>query len=116
MRRYRKSLPTPAFSPADADAVMLRFMSAYSVPGAALALIKDGRIVVEKGYGFRDLETHAPAWSRRRTRNLTALPTPSRGRFSISFCGNVSPQISMPLIATSAQTDEVSREQIDKST
>jgi CubicO group peptidase (beta-lactamase class C family) len=64
MRRYRKSLPTPAFSPADADAVMLRFMSAYSVPGAALALIKDGRIVVEKGYGFRDLETHAPAWSR----------------------------------------------------
>jgi CubicO group peptidase (beta-lactamase class C family) len=31
-----------------------------NVPGAALALIKDGRVVLEKGYGFRDLETHAP--------------------------------------------------------
>ena len=32
----------------------------YNVPGAALALITDGRIVLETGYGFRDLETHAP--------------------------------------------------------
>jgi CubicO group peptidase (beta-lactamase class C family) len=43
-----------------ADALMLRLMSTYDVPGAALALIKDGRIVLERGYGFRDLETHAP--------------------------------------------------------
>jgi len=35
-------------------------MSMDNVPGAALALIKDGRIVLEKGYGFRDLATHAP--------------------------------------------------------
>ena len=42
------------------DALMLRLMSMYSIPGAALALIKDGRIVLEKGYGFRDLESHAP--------------------------------------------------------
>lgn len=43
-----------------ADALMLRLMSAYDVPGAALALIKDGRIVLERGYGFRDLASHAP--------------------------------------------------------
>ena len=42
------------------DALMLRLMSMDNVPGAALALIKDGRIVLEKGYGFRDLATHAP--------------------------------------------------------
>src|SRR6516164_7458395 len=42
------------------DALMLRLMSIDNVPGAALALIKDGRIVLEKGYGFRDLATHAP--------------------------------------------------------
>lgn len=42
------------------DALVLRLMSMYDVPGAALALIKGGRIVLEKGYGFRDLETHAP--------------------------------------------------------
>ena len=39
---------------------MLRLMSTDNVPGAALALIKEGRIVLEKGYGFRDLATHAP--------------------------------------------------------
>ena len=42
------------------DALMLRLMSTYNVPGAALALIKDGRIVLEKGYGFRDLAAQAP--------------------------------------------------------
>ena len=43
-----------------ADALMLRLMSMDDVPGAALALIKDGRIVLEKGYGVRDLTAHAP--------------------------------------------------------
>jgi len=42
------------------DALMLRLMSAYSVPGAALALIKGRRILLEKGYGVRDLGAHAP--------------------------------------------------------
>ena len=40
------------------DALMLRLMSTHNVPGAALALIKDGSIVLEKGYGFRDLAAH----------------------------------------------------------
>ncbi|HEX4507046.1 MAG TPA: serine hydrolase domain-containing protein [Alphaproteobacteria bacterium] len=35
-------------------------MSADNVPGAALALIKDGTIVLERGYGVRDLAAHAP--------------------------------------------------------
>jgi len=34
-------------------------MSTDNVPGVALALIKDGAIVLEKGYGFRDLATSA---------------------------------------------------------
>jgi CubicO group peptidase (beta-lactamase class C family) len=44
----------------DADAVMLPLMSTDNVPGAALAMVKDGNIVLEKGYGFRDLATQAP--------------------------------------------------------
>ena len=44
----------------DSDAQMLRLMTKYNVPGAALALIKDSRIVLEKGYGFRDLAAQAP--------------------------------------------------------
>jgi CubicO group peptidase (beta-lactamase class C family) len=35
-------------------------MSTHNVPGAALALIKDGSIVLEKGYGFRDLAADDP--------------------------------------------------------
>ena len=42
------------------DALMLRLMAMDNVPGAAVALIKDGRIVLEQGYGFRDLAAHAP--------------------------------------------------------
>lgn len=52
------SMSAPGFGAA--DALMLRLMSVYNVPGAALALIKDDGIVLERGYGFRDLETHAP--------------------------------------------------------
>jgi len=43
-----------------ADALMLRLMSTHNGPGAALALIKNGSIVLDKGYGFRDLAAHAP--------------------------------------------------------
>jgi CubicO group peptidase (beta-lactamase class C family) len=52
------SLSAPDFR--NANALMLNLMSTYHVPGAALALIKDGRIVLERGYGLRDLQTHAP--------------------------------------------------------
>jgi CubicO group peptidase (beta-lactamase class C family) len=54
------SRSSPAADFPAADAVMLRLMATDNVPGAALALIKDGNIALEKGYGFRDLETHAP--------------------------------------------------------
>src|SRR5215471_4657731 len=52
------SVSTADFSAS--DALKLRFMSTDNVPGAALALIKDGSIVLEKGYGFRDLAAQAP--------------------------------------------------------
>ncbi len=49
----------PPAAPA-ADAVMLSLMATDNVPGAALALIKDGNVRLEAGYGFRDLKTLAP--------------------------------------------------------
>jgi len=49
----------PAADVPAADRLMARLMSSDNVPGAALALIKDGKIVLEKGYGLRDVETHA---------------------------------------------------------
>src|SRR5438874_2714154 len=42
------------------DTLMLRLIATYNVPGAALALIKRGGVVLEKSYGFRHLTTQAP--------------------------------------------------------
>jgi CubicO group peptidase (beta-lactamase class C family) len=58
--------PLHAADPRDAravDALIARQMSTYHVPGAALALIQDRRVVLEQGYGFRDLATNAPVTS-----------------------------------------------------
>ena len=35
-------------------------MAERHIPGLALAIIQDGRIVREQGYGFRDVEKHLP--------------------------------------------------------
>lgn len=47
---------TPA---ADADAMIARYQS--EVPGASLLVIKDGKAVVKRGYGYANLETHEAA-------------------------------------------------------
>jgi CubicO group peptidase (beta-lactamase class C family) len=55
--------PAPANAPVDiraVDTLVLRLMATDNVPGAALVLIKEGRVVLEKNYGFRDLTTHGP--------------------------------------------------------
>jgi CubicO group peptidase (beta-lactamase class C family) len=45
----------------DLDAYVADAMLRWSVPGLALAIIEDGRIVASRGYGFRDLERRLPA-------------------------------------------------------
>src|SRR5919112_1483342 len=37
------------------DAAVQRAMTAFDVPGISLAIVKDGRVVVAKGYGVRKL-------------------------------------------------------------
>ena len=44
-----------AGAPADLDAWVQRAMTAFEVPGLALAIVKDGKVVVAKGYGVRKL-------------------------------------------------------------
>jgi len=41
--------------PPDFDAVVARAMKAFEVPGMAVAVVKDGRVVLAKGYGVREL-------------------------------------------------------------
>jgi CubicO group peptidase (beta-lactamase class C family) len=46
--------------PADLDEYVGRSMKTFEVPGLALAIVKDGRVVVQKGYGVRKLGEAAP--------------------------------------------------------
>ncbi len=53
----------PAGTPArlqDFDAYVERARKQFDVPGIAVAIVKDGRIVLERGYGLRNRETDAP--------------------------------------------------------
>lgn len=42
------------------DAFVKREMEYWNIPGLAVGVIKDGEILLEKGYGYRNLETKEP--------------------------------------------------------
>lgn len=50
-----------AAAPADLDAYVGRVMKAFDVPAISLAIVKDGQVVVSKGYGVRRVGDPAPA-------------------------------------------------------
>jgi len=52
----KKNLPPV---PPDLDAITARVMETFEVPGIALAIVKDGRVVTAKGYGVRRLGDRA---------------------------------------------------------
>ena len=59
------TLATSAFAqssgaPADLDAYVASSMKTFDVPGMAVAIVKDGKIVVAKGYGIRKLGDPTP--------------------------------------------------------
>jgi CubicO group peptidase (beta-lactamase class C family) len=58
------SATLPAFArnapPADLDSYVARSMQTFQVPGIAIAIVKDGKIVLQKGYGVRKLGEPAP--------------------------------------------------------
>lgn len=45
----------PAGPPADLDAWVTRAMTEFHTPGAAVAIVKDGRVLLSKGFGVRRL-------------------------------------------------------------
>lgn len=46
--------------PPDLDAYVARSMKTFDVPGMAVAIVKDGKVVLSKGYGVRKLGESAP--------------------------------------------------------
>ena len=68
---FAASLALPAYAqvaPASAaaldiaavDAVVARTLKAFDVPGIAVAVVKDGQVIMAKGYGVSSLATKAP--------------------------------------------------------
>jgi len=49
------ALPAQAFRQRDFDAYVARGLQALQTPGAAIAVVKDGRVLFAKGYGVRTL-------------------------------------------------------------
>ena len=52
--------PISAAPPADLDAFVASSMRTFEVPGMAVAIVKDGKILVAKGYGVRKLGDPTP--------------------------------------------------------
>lgn len=46
------------------DETVAALMTEYHVPGLGVGIIKDGQVVLAKGYGFRDVEAKAPVTPR----------------------------------------------------
>jgi len=52
--------PPPTALPRDLDAYVARVMQTFEVPGIALAIVKDGRVLLARGYGVRKLGDATP--------------------------------------------------------
>ncbi|HEV8398607.1 MAG TPA: serine hydrolase [Gemmatimonadales bacterium] len=52
--------PTTPALPRDFDAYVARVMSTFEIPGIAIAVVKDGRVLLAKGYGVRKLGDPTP--------------------------------------------------------
>lgn len=46
--------------PPNIDGIIQRAMKAFEVPGLSIAIVKDGKILLIKGYGFKDLKNKEP--------------------------------------------------------
>ena len=42
------------------DSYIQQGMKDWNIPGLAIAIVKDGKVVVMKGYGVRNIETKEP--------------------------------------------------------
>jgi CubicO group peptidase (beta-lactamase class C family) len=54
------SAQTPSFITDSLDAYIQQGMKDWNIPGLAIAVVKDGKVVVMKGYGVRNVETKEP--------------------------------------------------------
>ena len=57
-------MPVLAWGQASLDQVVERCRKEFQVPGIAVAVVKDGKVVVAKGYGLRNIGESEPVTPR----------------------------------------------------
>ena len=85
-------LIVPLYSaPAQSDSTLSGFddylaatMKQFKVPGVSVAVIKDGQIILSKGYGYRDIERQLPVTSK----TLFAIGSVTKS-FSVTMLGTL---------------------------
>jgi CubicO group peptidase (beta-lactamase class C family) len=84
----KKAAPAAASAPAEPatklgglDDLAAQAMQQWKVPGLALGVVKDGKLIYAKGYGFRDLEHKLPV----DTDTLFAIGSISKSFTSLAF-------------------------------
>src|SRR5881275_3719027 len=54
------SFAQPSFIKESLDSYIAQGMKDWNIPGLAIAIVKDGQVVMMKGYGVRNFETKEP--------------------------------------------------------
>jgi len=72
--------PTPK-SLADFDAIVTKAMADCNIPGMSVAIVRDGKVVYAKGFGYRDVEKKLPVT----TDTLFAIGSVSKSFTSLIF-------------------------------
>ncbi len=78
-------LAPDSLKPNDIDAFIAAVMKEWQVPGLAIAVIKDGQVVLSKGYGYRDVDQKLPVTPR----TLFAIGSITKS-FTVTAPGSVS--------------------------
>jgi CubicO group peptidase (beta-lactamase class C family) len=80
--KNRSVLAAPLLGPTDSaemeaflDVLMAKDMEEHNIPGAAVSVVKDGKLFFAKGYGYADLENKIPVDAEQ-----TIFPTGSAGK------------------------------------
>jgi CubicO group peptidase (beta-lactamase class C family) len=70
------NLNDPADLEAFTDGIMNAHLDAYGIPGAVMVVVKDGEVLLAKGYGYANLETMTsvdPEWTLFRPGSVSKL-------------------------------------------
>jgi CubicO group peptidase (beta-lactamase class C family) len=57
---FRPSIQAQTAPPPDLDSYVARAIKTFDVPGLSIAIVKDGKVILAKGYGVRKLGSPAP--------------------------------------------------------